>query len=141
MRKVIFAVGLVIGFIAGTRAGRERYEQLVGLGRTVVTHPKVQQTTQAATAKAQDLTKTAAAKAPGLAKSATAQVSAQMPKISAAASSARQQAASRIPFVGGKGTGSGAPPEEAVDTADVQVPYQPDASASASYNGVPSTTE
>jgi hypothetical protein len=137
--KGMFAAGLVVGFIAGARAGRERYDQIMGMGRKVASHPAVQKTTQAATAKATDLTKTATAKAPGLAKTASAQVSAQMPKIGAAASAARQQAVSHIPFVG-KGSGDpDAPGEEAMDTADVQVPSQADGSPSpaASYNGVP----
>jgi hypothetical protein len=137
--KSMFAAGLAVGFIAGARAGRERYDQIVGLGRKVASHPTVQKTTQAATAKATDLTKTATAKAPGLAKTASAQFSAQMPKIGAAATAARQQAASRIPFVG-KGSGdSDTAPGEAMDAAEVQVPLQADGSpsATASYNGVP----
>jgi hypothetical protein len=129
--KAMFAAGLVVGFIAGTRAGRERYDQLISFGRKVAEHPAVQKTTQAATAKATDLTK-AAAKAPGLAKTATA----QMPKITAAASAAKQQAASHIPFVGGKGPDSGAPGEEPADAADPQVPYRADGAAASSYDGV-----
>jgi hypothetical protein len=131
--KAMFGAGLVVGFIAGARAGRERYDQLIGAGRKVAGHPAVQKATQAATAKATDLTKTAAAKAPGLAKTASAQV----PRITAAATAAKQQAVSRIPFVGGKGTDPDAAREEAVDTVGPQVPYQADGSTTASYNGAP----
>ncbi|MGH3169006.1 MAG: hypothetical protein ACRDN0_24385 [Trebonia sp.] len=135
--KAIFVAGVAAGFIAGARAGRERYDQLVGLGRKAAGHPAVQKTTQAATAKATSLGKTAAAKAPGLAKTA----SAQMPKITAAASSARQQAMSRMPFVGKGCEDPDSPSEEGADTADVAVPYQAEGSTTASYNGVPSTTD
>ena len=68
--KAIFLIGLAVGFVAGARAGRERYDQLVKLGKQAAGHPAVQNATQAATAKVTDLTKTAAAKAPDLAKSA-----------------------------------------------------------------------
>ena len=110
----MFAAGLVVGFIAGARAGRERYDQLVSLGRKVAGHPAVQKSTHAATAKATDLTKTAAARAPGLAKAATA----------------------RMPFAG-KGANSKTAREEANGVTGAQVPPQPDSGTAASYNGVP----
>ena len=100
---------------------------MMKLGRRVAGHPAVQKTTQAATAKATDLTKTAAAKAPDLAKTATAQV----PRI---VSSAKEQAVSRLPF--GKGGDPEAPYEEAADSADVQIPPQPDSGSTAPYNGI-----
>lgn len=134
--KAMFAAGLVVGFIAGARAGRERYDQLVSLGRKVAGHPAVQKATQATTAKAADLTKTAAAKAPGLAKTATAQVTSRVPKITAAASAARQQAVSRMPFVGKDSGDPGAPHEEAAGTGDVQAGHPADGSATTTYNGV-----
>lgn len=134
--KAMFAAGLVAGFIAGARAGRERYDQLIGLGRKIAGHPAVQKTTQAATAKAAGLAQTAAAKAPGLAKTATAQV----PKITAAASAVKQQASGKIPFAGKGGANAGTPHEEATGTVGAQTP-QPDGSATASYNGVPSATD
>ena len=122
--KAMFVSGLVVGFVAGARAGREHYDQLVKLGGKVAGHPAVQKATQAATTKASDLTKTAAAKAPDLAKTATARV----PKL---VSTAKQQAASHLPFAG-KGDG-----EEALDegAADTQAPYPADGNT-ASYNGI-----
>jgi hypothetical protein len=118
--KAMFAAGLAVGFVAGARAGRERYDQLVKLSRQVAGSPAVQKSTQAVTAKSAELARTASAKAPDIAKTATAKV----PKIVGAA---KQQASSHLPF-GGKGTGDPeAPAEEAADSAE---------GGTAAYNGV-----
>jgi hypothetical protein len=61
--RVTFLAGLAIGFIVGARAGRERYEQMVKMGRKVVENPTVQRTTRTAGAKAAGLTKAAGQKA------------------------------------------------------------------------------
>ncbi|HEX3781410.1 MAG TPA: hypothetical protein VHX38_17250 [Pseudonocardiaceae bacterium] len=37
-----FALGVALGYVLGTRAGRERYDQLVQIYRTIVDHPLVQ---------------------------------------------------------------------------------------------------
>ena len=121
--KAIFLAGLAVGFIAGARDGRERYDQLVKLGKQAAGHPAVQNARHTATAKATDLTKTAAAKAPELAKTAA-------PKLVGAA----KTAAGRLPFTG-KGGDADAPFEEASDSGDAKVPYQAD-STSATFNGV-----
>ncbi len=42
MWKVSLMVGLGIGYVLGTRAGRERYEQLAGAARQVRDNPRVQ---------------------------------------------------------------------------------------------------
>jgi hypothetical protein len=39
-----FLIGAAIGYVFGARAGRERYEQIVRLYRTIVDHPAVQGT-------------------------------------------------------------------------------------------------
>jgi len=75
-RRITFLAGLAVGFVAGARAGRERYEQLVKLGRKAVEHPAVQQATQTAAAKATELSKAAGHKA-----------SERMPKIAQTAKS------------------------------------------------------
>lgn len=41
MWKLTFAVGLAAGYVLGTRAGRERYEQIAESARGVVGHPVV----------------------------------------------------------------------------------------------------
>ena len=61
--RATFLVGLAVGFVAGARAGRERYEQMVKAGRKVAENPTVQKATQAAGAKAAELAKVAKDKA------------------------------------------------------------------------------
>ena len=128
--KALFAVGFVVGWIAGARAGRERYEQLVKYGRQVADHPAVQKATSTVTTKTTELAKTAAAKAPDFAKTAGAQV----PKI---VTSAKQQTVDKLPprFGGKGGTADGA--DEAA--AEGQLSYPADGSQ-ASVNGAPYTT-
>jgi hypothetical protein len=74
--RITFLVGFAAGFVAGARAGRERYEQMVKLGRKAVEHPAVQQATRAAGSKATELSKAAGQKA-----------AEQMPKIAETAKS------------------------------------------------------
>src|SRR5579862_3804706 len=61
--RVTFLAGFAVGFVAGARAGRERYEQIVKLGRKAAEHPVVRQATRAAGSKATELSKTAGQKA------------------------------------------------------------------------------
>jgi hypothetical protein len=61
--RITFLAGFAIGFVAGARAGRERYEQMVKLGRKVTENPAVRQATRAAGTKATELSKTAGQKA------------------------------------------------------------------------------
>ena len=61
--KATFLVGLAVGFVVGTRAGRERYEQMKNAAQTAVQSPPVQKATKAAGAKATELTKAAKDKA------------------------------------------------------------------------------
>ena len=57
--RVTFAAGLAAGFVVGTRAGRERYEQMKKLARRAADSPAVQQAAGAAAAQATGLAKTA----------------------------------------------------------------------------------
>ena len=61
--RVTFLAGLAVGFVVGTRAGRERYEQMKTLARKVAESPQVRKATQAAGEKATELTKVAKDKA------------------------------------------------------------------------------
>ena len=61
--RVTFLAGFAAGFVAGTRVGRERYEQMVNMGKKAAAHPAVQKATRAAGAKATGLTRTAGQKA------------------------------------------------------------------------------
>jgi hypothetical protein len=40
--KILFAAGLAVGYVLGTRAGRERYEQLKGAVKGFWNDPRVQ---------------------------------------------------------------------------------------------------
>jgi hypothetical protein len=61
--RVTFLAGLAVGFVAGARAGRERYEQMKKMGQKAVQSPAVQKATRAAGEKATALTKVAKDKA------------------------------------------------------------------------------
>ena len=126
--KAMFVAGFAVGFIAGARAGRERYDQIVKYSKQVAGHPAVQKATSTVTAKATELGKTAAAKAPDLAKTAAATVSEQVPKMAA---TARQKAGGRLQF-GSK--------SDSADTADGQAGSPVD-NGQASVNGVRYTTD
>lgn len=41
--KVMFLGGLAVGYVLGTREGRERYNQLVAAARKILDHPTVQE--------------------------------------------------------------------------------------------------
>jgi hypothetical protein len=60
--RVTFIAGFATGFIAGARAGRERYEQIVRLARRVADNPAVQQAAGAVQAQASGFTETARTK-------------------------------------------------------------------------------
>lgn len=55
MKKLTILISGAVGYVLGTRAGRERYEQIKGLAVRVKDDPRVQEKTQQAvdTAKAQ----------------------------------------------------------------------------------------
>jgi hypothetical protein len=61
--KATFLAGLAIGFVAGTRAGRERYEQMKKVARQAADNPAVRKTAQAAGQQAAKLGKAARDKA------------------------------------------------------------------------------
>ncbi|MEU6999964.1 YtxH domain-containing protein [Nonomuraea sp. NPDC046570] len=50
--RLMFAAGLAIGYVLGSRAGRERYEQIKRLTRRVADNPTVQETAGLVGAKA-----------------------------------------------------------------------------------------
>ena len=86
--KATFLAGLVVGFVAGARAGRERYEQMVKIAKKTAENPTVQKVTRAAGQKAADLGKVAKDKAaermPNLtetAKSSASKVRGQLDRI------------------------------------------------------------
>ena len=61
--RFTFVVGFAAGYVVGTRAGRERYEQMVKYSRKVADSPAVQKATRTAGSMASGLTKAAGQKA------------------------------------------------------------------------------
>ena len=61
--RATFLAGFAVGFVAGTRAGRERYEQMKKLAAKTADSPVVRQAARAAGEKATELTKMASDKA------------------------------------------------------------------------------
>ena len=57
--RVTFIAGLAAGFVMGTRAGRERYEQMKKVARKAADSPAVQQAAGAAQAQAAGLARSA----------------------------------------------------------------------------------
>ena len=126
--KATFIAGVAVGYIAGTRAGRARYDQIVRFARKIAGHPKVQQATNTVQAKATELTKTAAAKA----------ASTRVPKL---VSTARHAATDKIPTRFG-GTGGTSAADEDDVAPDGNLIYPADG-GSPSVNGAhytPDTT-
>src|SRR4029077_13698278 len=72
--RITFLAGFAVGFVAGARAGRERSEQMVKLGRKVAENPTVRQATRAAgstpTERSRAAVQKAAERAPKLAETA-----------------------------------------------------------------------
>ncbi len=53
--KLLFVAGAAVGFVLGTRAGRERYEELKTAARKVMDNPSFQEATGVAQAQATKL--------------------------------------------------------------------------------------
>lgn len=73
--RAVLRVGLAAGFVAGGRAGRERYEQMRTLAIRTASQPRVRQAVGRAAAAGDPAKKVgagAAARAPGAARSRTA---------------------------------------------------------------------
>ena len=60
--RISFVTGFAAGYVLGTRAGRERYEQIMKAARTVAGNPTVQQAAGAVQAQASELASTAGSK-------------------------------------------------------------------------------
>jgi hypothetical protein len=60
--RISFVAGLAAGFVAGTRAGREKYDEMVKFVKQAREHPAVQQATSTATTQASSLLSTAGQK-------------------------------------------------------------------------------
>src|SRR5260370_10440342 len=87
--KATCLAGFGAGFVAGARAGRERYEQMKKVGRKVAENPTVQKATRAAGGKATELTKVAKDKA-----------AERMPKITETAKSSASKVRGQLDRIG-----------------------------------------
>ena len=94
--RITFLAGLAVGYVAGTRAGRERYEQMVKFSRKVTENPAVQKATRTAGSKAAELSK-AGQKAAQLSKAAGQKAAEQMPKVAETAKNSASKVRERIP--------------------------------------------
>ncbi len=63
--RLSFIVGLAAGFVLGTRAGREKYDQMVRFAKNAAENPTVQQAAGAIQAQATTLASTTAQKVGG----------------------------------------------------------------------------
>ena len=72
--RLAFITGLGVGFVLGTRAGRERYEQMRKLARKVADSPAVQEAAGALQAQAASYARSAGGKLANRAGAATAKV-------------------------------------------------------------------
>ena len=55
IKKLIFAAGAGVGYVLGTRAGRQKYEAMVGKAREVMERPEVKEASEAIHAQANRL--------------------------------------------------------------------------------------
>lgn len=119
MRKITFLTGFAAGYVLGTRAGRERYEQISRTAQRVMSNPKVQQTTDAARStvktQASGLASTAKDQATGLAGTAKDKVSSKIDE--------RRHSGDQGSDAGEMRTeGFGAPTEDSVFVVDLNDP-------------------
>jgi len=128
--RVTFVAGLAIGFVAGTRAGRERYDQMVKFARTTAENPAVQQAAGAIQAQATELFSSTAKKVggglhdhvPHLAHSAAHTVGERIPGMKHR--NGQKNGQSKSASDGGSGTGQSSPFAATSDTHAGQPPGQ-----------------
>jgi hypothetical protein len=100
-KRAVFAAGIAVGFIAGSRAGRKPYDAMVRSARKAMQSPPAQRAFKAATDKGTAMKESATAKAGDLAKSAFARVS---KAVGSGARKARDSARADRHHVGHMGT-------------------------------------
>jgi tryptophan synthase beta subunit len=71
MKKLLVLVGIGIGFVVGSRAGKAPYARLTRTWREVTGRPEVKQVVDAVADKVEDLTDTVGAKVSSAASSVT----------------------------------------------------------------------
>jgi len=105
--RMAFAAGFATGFVVGTRAGREKYDQMVKFARATAEHPAVQQAAGVVQAQAAGLAQKVGGqlqeKVPQMAHSAAHSVGGHIPGMKS--KNGQGGAASN----GGKGASNGSP--------------------------------
>ena len=109
--RITFLAGFAAGYIAGARAGRERYEQIMRLGRRAAENPAVRQAADTVSATAAEFAKTAKDKA-----------TEKMPKFAETAMNKASASRDRIP--GLRGRANSAPAYPGTDSPGPQPPGQ-----------------
>jgi hypothetical protein len=79
MKKLLLLAAAGVGYVLGTRAGRERYEQIMGTVNKVKNDPRVQEKAQQAVDTAKQQAPVVADKVSSAASSATAAAKDKMP--------------------------------------------------------------
>jgi hypothetical protein len=74
-QRAVFAAGIAVGFIAGSKAGRKPYDAMVKSARKAMQSPPAQRTFKAASDKATAMRQAAVSKAGEMSKSAASGVS------------------------------------------------------------------
>ncbi|MGI5168504.1 YtxH domain-containing protein [Spirillospora sp. CA-253888] len=74
-----FIIGAAVGYVLGTKAGRERYEQIMGTSKRVMENPRVQETAGVLRTKGGELAGTAREKAAPLVDKVPAQLGDKIP--------------------------------------------------------------
>ncbi len=85
--KILFVAGLGLGYVLGTRAGRERYEQLKSAATTFWNDPRVQRQVDAAESFVKDKAPDVAEFVSGNAKKVVSQVTGKKPGTRASSTS------------------------------------------------------
>ena len=105
--RMAFAAGFATGFVVGTRAGREKYDQMVKFARATAEHPAVQQAAGVVQAQAAGLAQKVGGqlqeKVPQMAHSAAHSVGGHIPGMKS--KNGQGSSASN----GGKGASNGSP--------------------------------
>jgi hypothetical protein len=95
--KILFVAGLAVGYVVGTRAGRERYEELRSAAMKVWNDPRVQKQVDAVEDFVKDKAPDVAEFVSDNAKKVVAQVSGKKPASTTRSSATRKPASTTKP--------------------------------------------
>ena len=131
--RISFVGGLAIGYVLGTQAGRERYEQLKQLAHKAAESPAMQQTAGALQAQATATAKSAKSKATTGVRKGASKVTKRSSTTSGRASTARRRSPSSASGSASTTSGNGAMPR--TTGSDDHRPFVP-VNGSLSHHGL-----